>query len=247
MILSLFNSISRPDAMAWYAKTRFYHIVHLTAWQIFPSTKTFRRVHRKYKPTSVQLHTEYPRVIDWIPFPTIRDRLIRFHAANPRIDEIFCDTVSSYVVEASMADLVMDAPAARCYIRVTDVIANLASTTPSNDITMAVLPAPDVATLFSTPEYCQAVFTKLKMDAGTLQYKMDPAFFGKYPELFDSDATDISAEGIPLIPAKQNVLSYPGPLDNTTFQTYRSFIDFSLYSQQSLAEFFGRSSISFGY
>lgn len=85
------------------------------------------------------------------------------------------------------------------------------------------------------------------MDAEALRYKIDPAFFGKYPELFDPAATNISAEGIPLTPAKQNVLSYPRPLDNTTFQTYRSFIDFSLYSQQSLAEFFGRPPVVIGY
>lgn len=151
MILSLFNSISRPDAMAWYAKTRFYHIVHLTAWQILPCTKTFRKVHHQYKPTSVQLRTEYPRVIDWIPFPTIRDRLIRYHAANPHIDQMFCDTVSSYVIEALMSDLVMNAPATKCYIRVTDIIANLTTTTFSNDLDLAILPAPDVAALSPLP------------------------------------------------------------------------------------------------
>ncbi|KAF7594661.1 hypothetical protein BBP40_008753 [Aspergillus hancockii] len=149
MVLSLFNSITRPDAMLWYANTRFYHIVDLTGWQVFPCTKTLNKVHRQYRPTEVQLRQQYPQVIDWLPFPTIRNRLIQFHAANLQIDQIFCDTVSSYVIEACMSDLVMGAPAITAYIRVTDVIANIPSTTPGSELDpSAVLPASDLETLF---------------------------------------------------------------------------------------------------
>lgn len=238
MVLSLFNSITRPDVMAWYAKTRFYHIVDLTAWQIYPCTGTLSKVHEQYRPTEVQLQQQYPRVIDWIPFPTIRNRLIRLHAANPQIDQIFCDTVSSYVVEANMADLIMGAPAVTAYIRVTDVIANIPSTTPGSDPQpSAMLPAPDADTLFSSPEYARAVFKKLDIDRGISHYKMDPAFFGTYPELYDP-SVDIAAKGIPLKPDVQLRLTYPKPLDSSTFQTYRSFMDFSLYAPLSVAQGF---------
>ncbi|GMG22448.1 unnamed protein product [Aspergillus oryzae] len=238
MVLSLFNSITRPDVMAWYAKTRFYHIVDLTAWQIYPCTGTLSKVHEQYRPTEVQLQQQYPRVIDWIPFPTIRNRLIRLHAANPQIDQIFCDTVSSYVVEANMADLIMGAPAVTAYIRVTDVIANIPSTTPGSDPQpSAMLPAPDADTLFSSPEYARAVFKKLDIDRGISHYKMDPAFFGTYPELYDP-SVDIAAKGIPLRPDVQLRLTYPKPLDSSTFQTYRSFMDFSLYAPLSVAQGF---------
>ncbi|KAE8136790.1 hypothetical protein BDV38DRAFT_271883 [Aspergillus pseudotamarii] len=238
MVLSLFNSITRPDVMAWYAKTRFYHIVDLTAWQIYPCTRTLSKVHEQYRPTEVQLQQQYPRVIDWIPFPSIRNRLIRLHAANPQIDQIFCDTVSSYVIEANMADLIMGAPAVTAYIRVTDVIANIPSTTPGSESQpSAVLPAPDAATLFSSSEYARAVFKKLDIDCGISHYKMDPAFFGTYPELYDP-SVDIAARGIPLRPDVQLRLTYPKPLDSSMFQTYRSFMDFSLYSPLSVAQVF---------
>jgi hypothetical protein len=229
MVLALFNSMTRPDVMRWYAKTRFYHIVNLTAWQIMPCTRTFNAIHPQYRPTSLQLQTVYPQVIDWIPFPSIRDRLIQLHSANPKIDQIFCDTVSSYVVETWMSDLIEGAPMIKAYVRVTDLVPNIdSSTTTSADIfSLGIsLPAPDVATLFSSSEYCRAVFNYLKMDHDVSNYKLDPAFFASYPELYDHDA-DISAEGIPLRPEVQIRLTRPKPLESQTFQTYRYFIDFA--------------------
>lgn len=220
--------------MAWYAKTRFYYIVQLTAWQLYPSVELFNKVHEQYRPTKLQLQQNYPSVIDWIPFPSVRDRLIQLHAANPQIDQIFCDAVSSYVVEACMSDLVKDAPPAQVYLRVTDVFASISSPADLNEVDpFAILPAPDVASLFSSSECAQAVFRLLNMDHGLTQYKLDPSFFDSYPELFDPN-TDITAKGIPLRPNIQIRLTYPKPLDSATFQTYRSFMEFSLYCPMTL-------------
>lgn len=264
MVLSMFNSITRPDVMAWYAKTRFYHIVELTAWQLCPSTATFDRLHPRYRPTETQRrHPDHPRVVDWIPFPSIRDRLIRRHAANPRIDQIFCDAVTGYVVEASMADLVRGAPRVTVHVRVTDLITAMSSESSSSssssssslssspssssklptsstatgdesDLVRALLPAPDIATLFSSPAHARAAFRLLNMDRGASYYKIDPAFYAKYPELYD-EASDLTASGIPLRPASQKVLTYPRPLDAATVETYRSFIDFSLDAANAIS------------
>ncbi|WQF80643.1 Putative basic-leucine zipper domain-containing protein [Colletotrichum destructivum] len=264
MVLSMFNSITRPDVMAWYAKTRFYHIVELTAWQLCPSTATFERLHPRYRPTETQRrHPDHPRVVDWIPFPSIRDRLIRRHAANPRIDQIFCDAVTGYVVEASMADLVRGAPRVTVHVRVTDLITAMSSESSSSssssssslssssssssksptsstttggesDLVRALLPAPDIATLFSSPAHARAAFKLLNMDRGASYYKIDPAFYAKYPELYD-EASDLTASGIALRPASQKVLTYPRPLDAATVETYRSFIDFSLDAANAIS------------
>jgi hypothetical protein len=213
--------------MRWYAKTRFYHIVNLTAWQIYPCTRTYNEIHPQYRPTTLQLQCQYPTVIDWIPFPSIRDRLIQLHSANPQVDQIFCDAVSSYVVEACMSDLIQGAPAIKAYIRVTDLVPNIDFTTPaSDDDLIAALPAPDAATLFSSPICSRAVFNRLSMNRGISNYKIDPAFFGSYPELYDHNV-DVAAKGIPLRPEVQLRLTYPKPLDSQTYHTYRNFIDFS--------------------
>ncbi|KAI8182742.1 hypothetical protein K4K51_000729 [Colletotrichum sp. SAR 10_75] len=239
MVLSMFNSMTRPDVMAWYAKTRFFHIIELTAWQLYPSTATFDKLHQRYRPTEAQMKHPHPRVIDWIPFPSIRDRLIQLHAANPHIDQIFCDAVTGYVVETTMSDLVRGAPDVTVYIRVTDLITAMSTTTADEDAdattaAAVTLPAPDVTALFSSPAYARAAFKQLNMDKGASYYKIDPAFYAKYPELFDH-ANDLTATGVPLRPRSQKVLTYPRPLDASTVETYRSFIDFSLDASQTIS------------
>ncbi|KAJ4318223.1 hypothetical protein N0V84_006979 [Fusarium piperis] len=234
MALSLFNSMTRPDVMAWYAKTRFYHIIELTAWQLFPSIATYNKLHPRYQPTQVQLENQHPLVIDWIPFPALRDQLVRHHSANPDIDQIFCDAVTGYVVETPMASLVQGAPLATAYIRVTDLITAMDADKSGNDGAIATLPAPNVAMLFSSPAYARAAFRKLNMDKGAGYYKIDPAFFQKYPELRPG-SDDLVAMGIPLKPKQQNILTYPKPLDPTTVQTYRSFIDFSIDAANTIS------------
>ncbi|GLI76144.1 hypothetical protein PoHVEF18_004415 [Penicillium ochrochloron] len=211
--------------MAWYAKTKFHHIVDLTTWQLYPCLETLEKVEEQYRPTLFQLQHEHPRVIDWIPFPSLRDRLIRLHSANPQIDQIFCDVVSSYTVEACLADLVSEEPKTRVYIRVLDVAMGVANMGNKTIDPHTILPAPDAESLFSLPECAQAAFKLLNMDHGVTQYKLDPSFFGTYPELFDPEE-DIVARGAPLRPNIQTRLPYPGRLDNLTFQTYRSFMEF---------------------
>lgn len=232
----MFNSMTRPDVMAWYAKTRFFHIIELTAWQLYPSSATFEKLHPRYRPTDIQMNHLHPRVIDWIPFPSIRDRCIQLHAANPQVDQIFCDAVTGYTVEALMSDLILGAPQTTVYIRVTDLITAMASSAASEKDcgATAALPAPDITTLFSSPAHARAAFRKLNMNKGASYYKIDPAFFEKYPELYDQ-SNDLTATGIPLRPKFQKILTYPRPLDGPTVETYRSFIDFSLDASNSIS------------
>lgn len=214
--------------MGWYAKTRFYHIVHLTAWQIFPCVQTFNAIHPQYRPSPLQLQSTYPRIIDWVPFQSIRDRLIRFHAANPMIDQLVCDAVSSYVVETCLADLVKDTAPRRAYIRVTDLVQSIDGSTTSSGRkkNVSVLPAPNFEALFSLPEFAKEAFEMLKVDREFSKYKVDPAFFEQHPELYDHNA-NIMASGIPLRPNVQHRLSCPKPLTLQMFRTYCSFLDFS--------------------
>lgn len=231
----MFNSITRPEVMAWYACTRFYHIIELTAWQLYPCVETFRTLHQRYRPTKLQMDHQHPKVIDWIPFSSIRDGLIRMHAANPKIDQIFCDAVSSYAVEVPMSELIIGAPSITAYVRVTDLSTRMSTSSADDDTATDFLPVLDAATLFSAPEYARATFKKLKMDHGVCYYKMDPTFFGKYPELYDPTALDIIASGIPLRPDLQPSLTLPSPLDESTFRIYRSFIAFSMDASSILS------------
>ncbi|KAJ3528433.1 hypothetical protein NM208_g10200 [Fusarium decemcellulare] len=237
-VLAMFNSVTRPDVMNWYEKTRFFHIVELTAWQVLPCSLTFSKVHERYRPTELQLglQGQYPCVIDWIPFASIRDRIIQLHAANPCIDQIFCDTVSAYVVESTLSELVVGGSLMKVYIRVTDLIASMALQQDEGDSvdSSAVLPAPDIKTLFSSAECARLAFKHLNMDCGASYYKIDPVFFSKYPELCDP-SDNIVASGVPLKPGTQTTLTSPNYVDAMTVATYCSFINFSFDAAKALS------------
>ncbi|RSL99361.1 hypothetical protein CDV31_012227 [Fusarium ambrosium] len=226
--LAIFNSVTRPDVMNWYAKTRFFHIIELTAGQILPYFLTYSKVHERYRPTELQLDLkgQYPCVVDWIPFASIRD---------PCVDQIFCDTVSAYVVESTLSELVVGGSLMKVYVRVTDLIASMALQGESEGIdNMASLPAPDIKTLFPSPEYAYLAFNHLKMDCGASYYKIDPVFFSKYPELCDP-SDDIVATGVPLKPGTQTTLTSPNYVDAMTVATYCSFINFSFDAATALS------------
>ncbi|KAH7161846.1 hypothetical protein EDB81DRAFT_785629 [Dactylonectria macrodidyma] len=232
MVLSMFNSMARPHMMDWYAKTRYFPTIYLTAWQIHPSMSTYGRLDERFRPTELQASTQHPRVIGWIAFPSIRDRLIQLHAANPYIDQIFCDVVNSYVVEATMSDLILGAPPLKVYVRVTDLIPAMSSLGDGETEEDMALPAPDAVSLFTMGKYARAAFRFLNMDQGPSFYKVEPAFFGKYPELHD-DTVDIMASGIPLKLDIQLTLTPPKPLDPLTAETYHSFLEFYLDSLET--------------
>ena len=241
----MFNSVTRPDVMNWYAKTKFYHIAELTAWQVLPCTLTHSRLHHRYRPTALQTTLEgmYPDVVDWIPFSSIRDRIIQLHAANPCIDRIFCDAVSAYVVETALAQLVAGGSPMRVFIRVTDLIAAMSSSSHQQNGgehdtgtgTTVSLPAADASTLFSSPQHALLAFKAMRMDCGASHYKVDPTFFGKYPELYDVSDDSIMATGVPLRPDSQQILTSPGHLNASTVDIYRSFIDFSFDAARELS------------
>ncbi|RSL40742.1 hypothetical protein CEP53_013181 [Fusarium sp. AF-6] len=99
---------------------------------------------------------------------------------------------------------------------------------------MASLPAPDIKTLFSSPEYAYLAFKQLKIDCGASYYKIDPVFFSKYPELCDP-SDDIVATGVPLKPVTQTILTSPNYVNDMTVATYCSFINFSFDAATALS------------
>ncbi|KAL2670525.1 hypothetical protein Neosp_014313 [[Neocosmospora] mangrovei] len=236
MVWALFNSVTRPDVMNWLSKTKFFHIIELTVWQILPCQFTLSRVHKQYQPTQLQatFQGQYPCVVDWIPFPLIRDRLIQFHAANPFIDQIFCEAVSAYVVESQLSDLVIGCPPLKVYIRVTDLVVSMAGQEWEDPDMTPTLPAAQVQTLFSSPRHARLVFEHLKMDRGSSCYKLDPSFFEKYPELYTS-SDDKVATGIPLKPDIQTTITRPSQLSGNTVAMYSNFIDFMFHVSSTIS------------
>ncbi|KAF7556696.1 hypothetical protein G7Z17_g1192 [Cylindrodendrum hubeiense] len=155
-----------------------------------------------------------------------------FPATGPLYEQIPKIWDFDYVVEAKMSDLIQGAPDLDVYVRVTDLVSAMSSLDDSESNQDKTLPAPDAASLFTTGKYARAAFRFLNMNRGPSFYKVEPALFGKYPELYDH-TVDIMAVGIPLKPDTQLTLTPPKALDLPTAETYYSFIDFYLDSLDS--------------
>lgn len=191
-------------------------------------------MHANYRPSALQLLEDYPSVIDWCPFPTIRDKLILLHSANPYIDQIICDIATAYVVEVD-ADKFILGHAGRAYIRAWDLVCAFEAEDVEYDAGQDVglgetdshlpftFPAPNLECLFQPP-YARRAFKMLGLDDGVPRFKVDPSLFIQYPELYDSGA-DIMATGTALKPSVQTKLPCPTWPRHETMQIYRNVAD----------------------
>jgi hypothetical protein len=147
-----------------------------------------------------------------------------YHAANPCLDEVISDMSTSFSVETDLSELVQGSTSpSRCYVRLWDILEAMGSLDAnfSDNITLSCeLPAPDVETIFNSPEFALLVFKKLRMDSGIGIFKLDPSFFIKYPELCDPNEENI-ANGISIAPANQTRIPGPEALDARMSSTYK--------------------------
>lgn len=240
-MLSLFNGVTRPLALAWYAFTKNHtNIADVCIWQMQPSRQNYSGLPAKYRPSALQVTESYPCVIDWCPFSTIRDKLILMHSANPFLDTIISDVASAYVLEIDVAKVLANEHPQPGYVRVLDLISAMETLgdmshdscsestrgTWTEDDASCHLPAPNLDSLF-TSDYSRQVFELLRMDDGKLRYKLDPSLFIQYPELYDPSA-DLVASGFRIAPASQKTLPIPTRPDHSTMRLYSHFAEWSV-------------------
>ncbi|KAG7072841.1 dihydrodipicolinate synthetase family protein [Colletotrichum scovillei] len=183
-----------------------------------------------YQPTLLQLQCGYPAVIDWLPFPSIRDCLIRYHAANPCIDQIVSDIVGMYVVEALLSDLVVNSPPMQVYIKVADLVQAMGTIDCGDASEGPVsLPTFKATDIFDMPSVAWAVANHLQIESRLERYKLDPRLFIKHPEFLES-AGELMAQGTPLRPEYTSCLSFPASMDTKTASSYRNFIAFTCFN-----------------
>ncbi|KAL4876900.1 hypothetical protein BJY04DRAFT_222576 [Aspergillus karnatakaensis] len=46
-------------------------------WRLFPCRETYYKLHPAYRPTMLQLTVPHPPLVDWLPWPDLRDQIIR--------------------------------------------------------------------------------------------------------------------------------------------------------------------------
>lgn len=192
------------------------------------------------------MRVPHPSIIDWIPWPQLRDKLIIHHSANPCLDSIISDIGNSYVMPADLSLLIKCPQSVLGYVGVWDLVRAIApeatgSPEPqSEDNDLEVfeslsLPAQDANSLFSSQELASQAFKVLGTDKGPFNFRLDPAFFGRHPELYDP-GSDLMALGVALRPCAQVSMRPPRALDLSVVGQYqeisRYFIDMALESGQ---------------
>ncbi|KAM0130282.1 hypothetical protein ACHAP3_007421 [Botrytis cinerea] len=264
IMLSTFICASWPAMATWHCATKAHvPVTKVITYHVNPTAATYADLvtNGAWVPTKIQMSIPHPAIIDWVPFPSLRDKLIVCYSANPCLDQIICEIGTSYVVEADVSKLVMGAGAATGNIGVWDLVRSMSGGTKESafasedniswdeicrasfelnkqmrggnvlqDITMeplAPLPAPNVAALFNSKQMALSTFVALGMNQGVAQYKLDPAFFERHPELYDGSA-GIVANGARLRPSDHFPMPRPRILNEGVLNCYRNLAAWAL-------------------
>lgn len=248
-MLSLFPALGWQKMTVWHTYTNGnFGANKLMMWRMNPNIRTYMELPVHFQLTQIQLTMPHPIVIDWVPFPELRDKLILCHSANPNLDEIIREIGNSYVVQTDLSRLVAGFEPGIGYVAMWDMIRTIAPETTPNSTTSAqsatpfcdddpldahgspeslddsnwTLPAPSVRALFSSKALAVQAFRLLDF-AGAETLRLDPAFFELHPELYDCKV-NLMACGTHLKPPFQRV-SVPSPniLDNSVLSHYKDF------------------------
>src|ERR1700743_2763727 len=127
-MLSTFLSLAWPAMAAWYTYTKAHiHITKLISFRLSPSRLTYSKLSPVFRPDHVQSSCPHPAILDWVPFPILRQKLVLYHSANPQLDTIICDIQSSFVVEADASQLIEGFGATPVYLAIWDLVAAIES------------------------------------------------------------------------------------------------------------------------
>ncbi|ETN40830.1 uncharacterized protein HMPREF1541_05110 [Cyphellophora europaea CBS 101466] len=81
----------------WKVTASLQGFFEVEMWRNFPCAQTFGALHPAYRPTRLQLCTPHPPIIDWLPWPDLRDKLIEQQHQFPDVDMV-CRTAIHNVV-----------------------------------------------------------------------------------------------------------------------------------------------------
>lgn len=239
-MLLTFVSMSWQSMTAWHTYTRAHlPLIELMAWRMYKVPETYFKIVPSYRPTKLQMAVSHPSIIDWIPWPSLRDKLILHHSANPCLDSLICDIGNSYVVPADLSLLVKCPQSVLGYVGVWDLIRAIApeatqvldrslpavipeviNNMDADMMETLTLPAQNANALFSSKVLAAQAFKAMGMDRGAFNFRLDPAFFQRHPELYDNKS-NLMAQGMALRPDLIAQMPVPRELDSSVLGQYQ--------------------------
>lgn len=246
-MVSTFSDLYWHSMGPWLKHTNGNAVIsRLTAWRLAPSAETYTAIPACLRPTPLQVAVPHPAVIDWCMFPFLRDKMIQYHSSDPALDQICGDIGESYVVQADLSDLIVDAGPLAVNFSVLDVIYAYESSTewsPTSDqdqddsschssssatsakdtrahSTHSTLPAPNLHALLHSREYIAALYSHLNLKQPGDHFFLDKNLFVKYPQLYEP--SPLIAQSLPLRSANRVKWDHPLPLDSIALSCYQN-------------------------
>lgn len=215
-----------PCMKRWYSITDSYTTVRWVLWwQISQTSEALDDIPETNTPTPVQRALPHPRIIDWVPFASIRNALIISEGYD--IDQVFCDMTEAFVLQKEESGSQINEIGGVAYKTVVSllqsalrsaVVGNGSDSGHGNNVEAEDVfsDGPLKRTKAASSAYCQQL-----INFGRWVLKLDPSFFQKYPGLYDST---VVASGPSWVLLNSPKIQRPKPLDAEAMNTYANLL-----------------------
>lgn len=85
----------------WFETLAFEKLAPITRYQIMPTLEHYQAIQRGFQPTQLQLTTYHWPMVDWIPYPGLRDKII-LHADEIDFAAVIESAMDSWCLEAKV-------------------------------------------------------------------------------------------------------------------------------------------------
>lgn len=210
-----------PAMQYWFAVTNSLNLVRSVLWwQTTKSAQAGQEVPSNYTPTFLQSSAIYPSIIDWVPHSALRDLLILNYESYD-LDQVICDMTDAYVVEEE--DRI--GSTRRQYYNLMDLVQRSLCPASENVLSREEYLVRD---LFQKTRTFTTIRDEQSGRNRIHRFKIDPAFFEKYPGLFDASAM---ARGVCNRPVSTPSIQKPAAF---TVDSVKSYMNLALQAKGSL-------------
>ncbi|KAF2795963.1 hypothetical protein K505DRAFT_335587 [Melanomma pulvis-pyrius CBS 109.77] len=230
-MLTAFLHHGWPSMKYWFDATQSGPLgARVLWWQTSHSHEAATQIPPGNTPTLIQLsQPKYPCILDWVPHPGLRDRLI-LNYQSYNVDQVICDMTNAFVVEVeerspindqshSQLDLPRISTGCSCSYNLMELVEQtlyfgpLENHSPQELTVMKLLRSTASSKFSAYPIH---------------SFKLDPRFFDKYPALYDANAeSKCRPRNAPIIQKSQLPLPF-------TTDSVREYMNAVLHAKRTM-------------
>lgn len=223
-----------PSMKYWFNLTQSTPLAaRVLWWQTSSSHEAASQVPAGNTPTFLQLsRLKYPSILDWVPHPGLRDRLILDYESYD-VDQVMCDMVNAFVVEIEDNTPILHESHSGVAL---PIVGRGYSYNLMELVEQTLMVGP-----MERRNQRDLMAMRLLRNVGTAKqpsiehrihhFKLDPRFFDKYPALYDANAeSKYRPSNAPFLQISQLPLPF-------TTNTVKEYMNAALRAKHILAAF----------